>query len=1208
MNDDDEAAPPDNITSTSPAASSAQAAATNNNESGTPSPHHHHHRRSKREKYSPSRFVARPSTPRDYNYNPLEGIEEGAVALKSEGPMEDNVAEASAAASAAVAVVDNSSVAAVKSDNEVTQLVDNNNNDDDDDDDDDDKKPRRRTPRAHAAPGSYVEPPDVEEDFDIDHNDGNNVDTKQPNAETIVTKTCNDPNQTILQISTIKLKNPKTNRSLCKVIGCGKADQVGNEGFCRTHFNLVHDAEGEDGDEEMEEEEIDEEVEEEEIQEEEEDKKPAATSTSAATAPSFTEVSPSKPRLNTTIRILSGEFATLTGRITNIKIGGWCTIANPKVTKPIRMSNMEVVAHNGPPPTPVKRDASYLKRKFDYISPSKSRGRVGGSGGGRPVRERKPPQSLLASPMSSSSGLSPSGRPRRLVRGGDGGGSASSSANSPYGKRGDSSLVRRSKRGPTPSPRFHHDDHDDDDDEDDDEKEVVVRPRGRRGRASASSTPSSTTTTPAGKKSVHLCKTPTCPKFRQGCCEGYCTTCYRLFKSGALFDSSPQQQQPPQPQRGGSASRNCRARNCSKFNQYNCEGYCMKHYREFVLEGGEEVEEEEEDVVSPPKKRARRAIKHEEEEEEEEEEELRDDDDDESLFDATPRTGGSGRTCRRYCKVKRCDKWSQGQPKNGMCFKHFGQYGFGDGTTMTTTKKKRSRSRSSAVAKSPAAASAAVADEIDGEIGVGSLVMVKERMGAGINKPGGVGRVTKVYSGVDDEEVTVYDVKYILGGREKGVDANSLWLHDINAKSPMKPPPSYGGEEEDVAMLDEEEDESIEDDELEGYDEFSFSQLEVPDQSVLDQRALRREEQLNALSGNNLDEDDDDHNPRLEENWECAKCGGLNRPSATSRCTTCQSYRVEKNASEDALLERTRYELLNGNDFWICTSCVIGVPSLRMPCGRCHSSIPFVPLTMPEFEDFVRNQRRIKRKREEEIQSEWDQKLEEISEEWGERKEESTTTKSKKQQRQVEWTKFPCKTLGCKEICAPDCEGFCEDHFRTVIVMEEPEAYPIVCPEDKELITDYFYLAYEQYRPCVLQDWERTRKHKDNKVQRGHPGIACRHCFGRENPTLRSMGRYFPSTENSLYQQTFTSNAVRHLLECPHCPSKVQSKLVSIKEKLDNTPSDGKKSAKFVGEKGGRGKFFRRIWCRLHRLPLDEEEAQTPKKKRSKGKHLSFQT
>jgi hypothetical protein len=566
----------------------------------------------------------------------------------------------------------------------------------------------------------------------------------------------------------------------------------------------------------------------------------------------------------------------------------------------------------------------------------------------------------------------------------------------------------------------------------------------------------------------------------------------------------------------------------------------MSHYREFVLEAGGGKEEEVEHVTPPKKKRARRAMKHEVEEEEEEfendvDEEV--DDNGESPFDDPPRTGGSGRCSRHYCKVKHCDKWSQGRPKNGMCFKHFKQYGFSVGT-----KKRTSRKRSS----SSAAKSSIVADEIEDEIGVGSLVMVKERRGAGINKPGGVGRVTKVYSVDDDKEmVMVYDVKYILGGREKGVDANSLWLHDLNAKSPMKPPPSFGGGEEadDVEMLDED-DESIEDDELEGYDEFSFSQLEVPDQSVLDQRAVRREKQLNALSGNNLDEDDDDHHHRLEENWKCAKCGGINRPSATSRCTTCQAYRVEENASEDALLERTRYDLLNGNDFWICTRCVIGVPSLLMPCGRCHSNISFIPLTMPEFEDFVRKQRQIKRKREEEIQWEWDQKLEEVSERWEEKKEkESTTTVStqlqQQQQQQVGGSQFPCKTLGCREVSAPNCEGFCEEHFRSVIVMEEPEDYPIVRPEDKQLITDYFYLTYEQFRPCVLQDWERTKKHKESKVVRGHPGIACRHCFGRENPTLRSMGRYFPSTENSLYQQTFTSNAVRHLLECPHCPSKV---------------------------------------------------------------------
>jgi len=140
----------------------------------------------------------------------------------------------------------------------------------------------------------------------------------------------------------------------------------------------------------------------------------------------------------------------------------------------------------------------------------------------------------------------------------------------------------------------------------------------------------------------------------------------------------------------------------------------MKHYREFVLEGGEEeevVEEEVEEkvVVSPQKKRARRTIEQEvEEEEEEEEEELNDDNnDDESPFDDTPRTGRNGCTCRRYCKVKRCDKWSQGQPKNGMCFKHFRHYGFGDGTTVrppvaaTTPSKASSTSGKKEVSSPP---------------------------------------------------------------------------------------------------------------------------------------------------------------------------------------------------------------------------------------------------------------------------------------------------------------------------------------------------------------------------------------------------------------------------------------------------------------------------------------------------------------------------
>ena len=40
-----------------------------------------------------------------------------------------------------------------------------------------------------------------------------------------------------VEISDVLLKNAR-GRPLCKVIGCGKAEQSNNDGFCRTHFNL----------------------------------------------------------------------------------------------------------------------------------------------------------------------------------------------------------------------------------------------------------------------------------------------------------------------------------------------------------------------------------------------------------------------------------------------------------------------------------------------------------------------------------------------------------------------------------------------------------------------------------------------------------------------------------------------------------------------------------------------------------------------------------------------------------------------------------------------------------------------------------------------------------------------------------------------------------------------------------------------------------
>jgi hypothetical protein len=91
----------------------------------------------------------------------------------------------------------------------------------------------------------------------------------------------------------------------------------------------------------------------------------------------------------------------------------------------------------------------------------------------------------------------------------------------------------------------------------------------------------------------------------------------------------------------------------------------------------------------------------------------------------------------------------------------------------------------------------------------------------------------------------------------------------------------------------------------------------------------------------------------------CLRCENLNSPQ-TRCCSVCRyqlEYRGRSATSEQSLLERTRYELLNGRDFWICTHCVIAIPSITIPCGNCKRMISFVPLEMEEFEEFVTKQR-----------------------------------------------------------------------------------------------------------------------------------------------------------------------------------------------------------------------------------------------------------
>eukprot|EP00574_Skeletonema_japonicum_P003923 CAMPEP_0201723950 /NCGR_PEP_ID=MMETSP0593-20130828/7819_1 /ASSEMBLY_ACC=CAM_ASM_000672 /TAXON_ID=267983 /ORGANISM="Skeletonema japonicum, Strain CCMP2506" /LENGTH=811 /DNA_ID=CAMNT_0048215119 /DNA_START=26 /DNA_END=2461 /DNA_ORIENTATION=+ len=64
-------------------------------------------------------------------------------------------------------------------------------------------------------------------------------------------------------------------------------------------------------------------------------------------------------------------------------------------------------------------------------------------------------------------------------------------------------------------------------------------------------------------------------------------------------------------------------------------------------------------------------------------------------------------------------------------------------------------------------------------IGVGSVVMVESRMWPGVNKPGGIGRVTNIHLPEGSEAegfVKKYDIAYVLGGKEEMVEEEYVSL------------------------------------------------------------------------------------------------------------------------------------------------------------------------------------------------------------------------------------------------------------------------------------------------------------------------------------------------------------------------------------------------------------------------------------------------
>lgn len=155
---------------------------------------------------------------------------------------------------------------------------------------------------------------------------------------------------------------------------------------------------------------------------------------------------------------------------------------------------------------------------------------------------------------------------------------------------------------------------------------------------------------------------------------------------------------------------------------------------------------------------------------------------------------------------------------------------------------------------------------------------------------------------------------------------------------------------------------------------------------------------------------------------------------------------------------------------------------------------------------------------------------------------------------------------------------------------QKEEAYPLVLPEDKNLISDYLYLTLEQMEPCKLMDADRVGCYKGRSM--GFRGLACKWCVGQAG-----CGRYFPASEASLSQTTTSQTILNHVRNCRRCPAEIRENLDIMKN--SKTGPDGKKFDK--PKHGGRKVFFHRLWCRIQGVPINEFEPIEAKIGRQKG-------
>ncbi|KAL9189806.1 hypothetical protein ACHAXT_009481 [Thalassiosira profunda] len=718
-----------------------------------------------------------------------------------------------------------------------------------------------------------------------------------------------------------------------------------------------------------------------------------------------------------------------------------------------------------------------------------------------------------------------------------------------------SSSPGRPKRKSTPPVRLRDatnvDSADEEEEEEEEEEGAAASPR-----RSEEKRPRGRQRTKPRKAGGPQCKHPGCDKWPRG--GGYCLRHTNEREEESLVEHTVElsgSRKRGSPKKYATKPQ-CKSPGCEKYSQTGREGFCAAHHTE----------------ERRRKRRKSRGPNDSSEGSEEESPRKRRKLDDDSPKKSPGKKRGSPKTPKTTCKSPGCEKWPQ-PGRDGFCVAHFREEKKRIDEENKRIHEEGKKNGGSAKKKKKGGRKAKGSD-VEGlcqdyfpsrrNFPVGSPVVVRDRMlKRGEYLEGGVARVTKVQYAADG--TAKYDVAYMLGGEESSIDGCHL----------------ADGCDLSVTNLEGEQDDKDDDD-------FSFSGLDKP--TPPNKFDGQRELIVNA-------EDLAEGPSSVGTRWRCGQCGDLNPPN--SRCSTCRN--VGDNASELALLERTRYELLNGRDFWICTRCEIEIPSVASPCGGCNRTISFVPLEIEEFEVFVRKQRKLNAEKAQKWQHQQQQMqvAAATEDDWIDHEEEQRIAKQKKKRsfamldnyKSGPNGKFFCQFAGCLAARHPNCRGFCTEHIGKV--SSKPAAFPVVKPGDEELVEemrDPLYLIYEQMVSCT---YEESDKQKGHERFVGFPGLCCKHCAGKVRSTNQAPSRWFPSSDSAMYSGTFTRSIKKHLFKCAHCPSDVKKQMrladearAAAKEKAKSEEEDkSKKKAKVLRARsdGSRKKFFHRMWRRLHR-------------------------